>query len=322
MQYRVGQKVRLLHQDGEGVIISLIDNRHVEVDLGDDFPLDVHVDEIISIDAGEGYLTDDKRGRPEQDQGQSMNERPMQLGLSILDLSLVVLPLPEDEFAFSLVNPEPAAVLYTCYRKAKGKTIGMVAGQVGSGHKAELFRLEAQELLATKLLYFQLITFVPGRGYPHQPEIFQLAWNKGRLQQPTKLIPVFNQQAWAFSLRHDRQAADVDAINDQELLRVMQEDTPVVREQLEVDLHIEELVPNPKVLRPEEMLGVQLAHVEKALSNALVHHYDRVIFIHGIGAGKLKAAVHTLLRQTPHVRRFQAAEVTKYGNGATEVWFK
>ena len=43
MRYRIGQKVRLLHDSGEGVIISLIDKYHVEVDLGDDFPIDVHI---------------------------------------------------------------------------------------------------------------------------------------------------------------------------------------------------------------------------------------------------------------------------------------
>ena len=58
MKFRVGQRVRMLHESGEGVVTKLIDKKHVEVDLGDDFPIDMHVDELIPIDRSEQtYLT-------------------------------------------------------------------------------------------------------------------------------------------------------------------------------------------------------------------------------------------------------------------------
>ena len=53
MKYHIGQKVSLLHESGEGKITAILDKNHVEVDLGDDFPIDVHISEIIPIDPEE-----------------------------------------------------------------------------------------------------------------------------------------------------------------------------------------------------------------------------------------------------------------------------
>ena len=46
---RVGQRVRFLHDSGEGVISGLVDKQHVEVDMGDDFPMEVHISEVIPV---------------------------------------------------------------------------------------------------------------------------------------------------------------------------------------------------------------------------------------------------------------------------------
>ena len=72
MDFRVGQRVRLLHESGEGVIVRLIDKKTVEVDMGDDFPIDVAVDELILIDQAERRYMG---GKADEDEKQDAEKR-------------------------------------------------------------------------------------------------------------------------------------------------------------------------------------------------------------------------------------------------------
>lgn len=85
----------------------------------------------------------------------------------------------------------------------------------------------------------------------------------------------------------------------------------------EVDLHIEEITTDSTGLTSSEMLQVQLAQFRKELDRALLTRQSAIVFIHGIGNGKLRAAIWeelTALR-LPH----RDASYEKYGAGATEV---
>ena len=90
MNYRIGQRVRLLHASGEGVIVALIDKKTVEVDMGDDFPVDVNVDEIIPIDRAEAFYLGDEETTPEPEKKTNSLKTTGTLGISLIELSLVV----------------------------------------------------------------------------------------------------------------------------------------------------------------------------------------------------------------------------------------
>lgn len=61
---------------------------------------------------------------------------------------------------------------------------------------------------------------------------------------------------------------------------------------------------------------------DKFLDEAYLHGYARVRIIHGHGTGALRRAVADLLRNHPHVARFQQAPENQGGAGATEVELK
>jgi len=54
------------------------------------------------------------------------------------------------------------------------------------------------------------------------------------------------------------------------------------------------------------------------MENAIAENYERVIFIHGVGAGILKLEVSKILEQYTFLEYFDAS-IAKYGIGATEV---
>lgn len=87
---------------------------------------------------------------------------------------------------------------------------------------------------------------------------------------------------------------------------------------MEVDLHIGHLVDYPSKYSNYEMLQIQLQTVEDSLQKAREKQYNRVVFIHGHGSGKLKYELDKLL-QTYAKIEFYDASFRKYKQGATEV---
>jgi hypothetical protein len=90
----------------------------------------------------------------------------------------------------------------------------------------------------------------------------------------------------------------------------------------ELDLHIEQLVNNPRGLATAEILKIQLDTLQRYLQIAIVHRQHSMVIIHGLGKGKLRDEVHAELRMTPEVARFKNEWSGRYGFGATEVIFK
>jgi Smr domain len=89
----------------------------------------------------------------------------------------------------------------------------------------------------------------------------------------------------------------------------------------EIDLHIEQLIPDTKGLSNTEIIQIQIDALHRALDNAIGHRQHKLAIIHGLGKGVLRDAVHEVLRETPHVERFANEWHGSYGFGATEVWF-
>ncbi|MFT3933407.1 MAG: hypothetical protein QM726_07330 [Chitinophagaceae bacterium] len=89
-----------------------------------------------------------------------------------------------------------------------------------------------------------------------------------------------------------------------------------------VDLHIEKITDDWKRLSNFEILTLQLKEFEKYYELAVAHHQSSIVFIHGLGTGKLRNEVHELLRLKKEVKYFVNQYHPSYGHGATEVFFQ
>ena len=89
-----------------------------------------------------------------------------------------------------------------------------------------------------------------------------------------------------------------------------------------IDLHIEKLTDEWKVLSNYEMLDLQLKTFEKYYDLALQHHLSNLIVVHGVGKGKLRDEIHDILRLKKEVKSFVNQYHPLYGYGATEIYFK
>ena len=89
----------------------------------------------------------------------------------------------------------------------------------------------------------------------------------------------------------------------------------------EFDLHIEKLVPNFRGMSNYDILTLQTDTAKRHLEFAIRNRIPKIVFIHGVGEGVLKAELDFLLGRYDQVF-FQEANYQKYGLGATEVFIK
>ncbi|MFT5864191.1 MAG: hypothetical protein ACI828_002865 [Flavobacteriales bacterium] len=90
------------------------------------------------------------------------------------------------------------------------------------------------------------------------------------------------------------------------------------RPPMEVDLHIHHLT-NQKGMSNYDMLTLQLDTAERQLKFAISKRIPKVVFIHGVGKGVLRAELQYLFGRYDQVKYYDA-DYQKYGVGALEVY--
>ncbi|RAV30600.1 Smr/MutS family protein [Sinomicrobium soli] len=88
---------------------------------------------------------------------------------------------------------------------------------------------------------------------------------------------------------------------------------------MEVDLHIEKLVPSVKGLSNYDILTIQLDTATRQLEFAIRRRIRKVVFIHGVGEGVLRTELEFLFGRYDNLKYYDA-DYRKYGMGATEVY--
>lgn len=89
---------------------------------------------------------------------------------------------------------------------------------------------------------------------------------------------------------------------------------------LEVDLHIEKLVPNKNGLSNYDILNIQMDTAKRQMDFAIKNRIPKLVLIHGVGEGVLKSELDFLLRKYENIT-VKEANYQKYGQGAMEVYF-
>ncbi|MBD3581453.1 Smr/MutS family protein [Flavobacterium selenitireducens] len=89
----------------------------------------------------------------------------------------------------------------------------------------------------------------------------------------------------------------------------------------EFDLHIEKLVKNHKHLTNFDILTIQLDTAKRHLDFAMRNRIPKIVLIHGVGEGILKSELDFMLARYDGID-FREASFQKYGQGATEVYFR
>jgi len=88
--------------------------------------------------------------------------------------------------------------------------------------------------------------------------------------------------------------------------------------EMEVDLHLEEILDNEKGMNNSEKLDYQMNYFRNELEQAIASNIKKIVFIHGVGNGRLKSEIRKELETYSNLS-YSDASYKRYGFGATEV---
>ncbi len=89
--------------------------------------------------------------------------------------------------------------------------------------------------------------------------------------------------------------------------------------EMEVDLHIENLISSHRGMTNYEIVQVQMANFRRNMNIAIARRAKRIVFIHGVGAGVLREEIRAELRDFFPQYEYLDGSYQRYGAGATEV---
>ena len=89
-----------------------------------------------------------------------------------------------------------------------------------------------------------------------------------------------------------------------------------------MDLHIHELLDNYERMSNGEIVSIQMEHFERMMGIAEKKKVKKVVFIHGVGQGVLRAEIRSFIKSYYPQCEFLDGNYQKYGYGATEVRFR
>jgi hypothetical protein len=231
-----------------------------------------------------------------------------------------------------LINDSGYNVLYSILMKQDEMYGAIKAGMIEADTKIFIRTFSRESINTFVTLRIQAIFYHKGLFSPPPPsqkefsidpaELFSAGFFAGNdfFDEKAGIVPVISDP-------HDR---EIRQMSTQEVNRILSENRqsslPGKKENKkadplfeEVDLHIEELVEDHSALSGREVLDIQISRFITALEGAIRGRTKRIVFIHGIGNGKLKFEIRkTLDKKYPRLK-YQDASFEEYGYGATMV---
>jgi hypothetical protein len=327
MKLRIGDKVRILNEVGEGVISRIKDKNTVFVEMPDGFEIPYGVSELVPIHTE--LIIDKDADNIELDP---------EAGIADAVYFVVEpdheMPALVSDYKIYLFNASGFHMLYAWSVKDEAYFQTLKHGEVGPYQKVLLRQVKMQFFKDYSFQKMECLLY-KNTFFKTQAPITKVIQVNARVLAESKPIrhDEFRYPVYGFVLRDEFESvqvveqtlneADISKLRAIKEFRSREKVSRSNREYLkslekEVDLHIHELVDDTKGLSNFEMLNIQLERFEKELDEAMAGNIRKITFIHGVGNGRLRQEIAAILKETRGVT-FQDAPYKEYGYGATQV---
>jgi len=340
MKFKIGDKVRFMAEKGGGVIMRFSGKDTVYVAIEDGFEIPVRESEILLSESNSNVIKREAepvassrveipeernsdyifRSKPSKVLPQSQPVRlvlafilrnPDIAGGSEVDVFLINDSLYNFQFVF---NYEQQAVTYFHSNSVLEPEIQWHAGAYS---QSELSKINAFHIQGN---YFAEGKYLPQSTVDARIEIGDIQFYKQKFyrlsdyfDQPAVIFPLF---AWNANVQKEN-AIKTASSETAENKGILVNKTGA----REIDLHIEALVADHKALASAEIINIQLSRFRDAMSKAQSERWKQIVFIHGVGDGRLKFELRKILDSQFPDSKYQDASFLEYGYGATLVYF-
>ena len=338
MKYQLGDTVLIMHSNEEGKIIDFINDKMVMVEVRDvKFP--VYLDQIdfpYFKRFSEKKLFPAKKEKKFIDDVRKEKFVPVE---KVVDgVWLTILPvMVNDEFGdelvdrlkVHLVNRTPLEYNFVYGLSLLGKTDFELKNNILPFQDFYIHDVDFEKMNDSPSFGFQFTLVQPDK---RKADFYEASVKLKPKQVFNKIQEIHKKNEATFSFNLFKEFPDKKIEDYVEMGKLAAKGYKIynakeARQHLEparsvIDLHIEKLSDNWQEMSNFEILTLQLKTFERYYDLAVAHMQPSLIVVHGMGTGKLRDEIHELLRHRKEVKSFVNQYDSRFGYGATEIFFQ
>ncbi|KEO74926.1 Smr/MutS family protein [Anditalea andensis] len=312
----IGDRVRLLRGNEEGVITKISSAGRMEIEIEDGFRIPVLKNEVVLISAAERQYFGDGKVVEKP----TIENKTSPITKEGIFLSYV--PLNDKDHSLYVINLSEKDQLYMV-SEIFGTNSRTLASGVLSRHSYEKFDQKSiKDFEQWPSLLFQMIPINKRAEKTLPPFERKIKFKASAFFKSRGKAPLLEKEGYLFQIDQHSQDLDIKQLNQtlNEGNKISNDPKSLFhRPAKEIDLHIEKLNTDHQFMSNTEMLKLQMETFEKNLNYAIASGMDEISFIHGIGNGVLKNEIHKYLSQLENIKYFQDTQKSRFGYGATLV---
>jgi len=342
MNLKIGDKVKFLNAKGGGIVTKILDSRMVSVAVDGEFEIPTLISELVRIEDHEAaarFFRQDVQDLQDVDEtiaDDRMSEIPATLvkNRKSEDIYLAFIP-HEQKWLISglvdimLINNSSYDILYNIYLQIPdGGFAGKDYGSCFPDSRLHLDTDTREQISEWTNGYLQFLFHKSDNAEVLPPfnSQFKISGQKFYNEASYKETPFLNGKAILVKILSVTDYFKLSRTSVEKVLTKKEsaendsfiQKHKVSQREAEVDLHIHELMEEPGLTEPKEILDFQKDYFQKCLDSAITNHLMKVTFIHGIGNGVLREAILGILKNYDGLEVLDAP-MQKYGVGAVEV---
>ena len=332
MKIRIGDKVRFLNESGGGVITRYKDKETVYVEIEDGFEVPYPV-KFLVVTETELIVNKDA-----ENLDLVPNVTPDENIYFVIEPDHE-LPILTDQYSFYLFNQSEFNIFFTYSIKDGHLFQTLKHGELGPFQKLFLRKIKKTQLKDNLLNKIEILFFKKTHYIAQIPVAEVVLINEKIISNGVYIRNEEFQNPVMYFVLRDKflkdnrrkiELTDYDVERLKKFDEYHQGTSKAVSkphkknkdvEEKEVDLHIEELIEDIGDMSSGEMLNHQIKIFQRQLDAAISANMKKIIFIHGVGNGRLKSEIRHILKSYPELIVADAS-YKKYGYGATEVILK
>ncbi|MDR2009513.1 MAG: DUF2027 domain-containing protein [Bacteroidales bacterium] len=345
MNINIGDKVRFLNDVGGGTVVEKINKTQAMVRDANGFEYPYPVNELVVIEKASQVQEEKKIEKKEGKKNVEIPDMKKNIELKdnndseVLFAFIKKINTNEDGFDCYLINDSNFYIFYHVVLRGENGYEKLDAEVLEPNTKIAVGELFRNQINFSKEIIIQMLFF----NHPYQVL-------RNMVERRIKIVPInffqehrflendfFDEKAYIFELLKEKQGLGESLISqeDFENNQINKDRLILIREEeqedkskrysqrkkapeIEVDLHINQLVDSVIGLSNAEILKIQMDTFHKTMTDAIMNKAGKVILIHGIGNGTLKAALRESL-DVQYKLPYEDASFREYGFGATMV---
>lgn len=350
MNVKVGDKVKFLDEKGKGVVTKIINKTTVGVTIEDGFEIPYAISNLV--------VETDKNASEKNTIIQPLASAVKPVPAEQVPAHTIAHTQIEEEegiyLAFSpenakdishsninvwLVNHTSYTILFTYSIWNNGYYITLETGEIADLNADLMQTIHRKELNDHRNFKIDVL-FFSEQDHDHQHPVSNVIKLKpiklykenafqanGFIADKALIFPVYK-------LVDDAQDSEAYMITEKKLSKILFQKSRAVDKpktskphatnnpasEMEIDLHIEEILDDYSNMSNAEIIQVQLKYFQNALDKAINEHFKKLIVIHGVGNGRLKQEVRALIATNTALKYYDAS-YARFGFGATEIVF-